>query len=159
VGRFGPPLAVMGAIFFLSAQPDLDSGLGIVDLLGRKLIHAAEFGLLFFLWLRAMRFRHAGIAVLIAVAYAATDEFHQTFVEGRHGTPVDWAIDSFGVAVAFLLTGGVRHATGRPGGRRRGRGGSDPAALGGDEDGLGAVDGAELPVDVVQVRADGARRE
>src|SRR4051794_41616432 len=34
-----------------------------------------------------------------------------------------------------------------------------PAALGRDEDGLGAVDRAELAVDVVQVRADRARRE
>src|SRR3954469_18063955 len=35
----------------------------------------------------------------------------------------------------------------------------EPAALGRDEDGLGAVDRAELAVDVVQVRADRARRE
>src|SRR4029077_11164462 len=34
-----------------------------------------------------------------------------------------------------------------------------PAALGRDEDGLGAIDGAELAVDVVQVRAHRARRE
>src|SRR2546429_3379026 len=34
-----------------------------------------------------------------------------------------------------------------------------PAALGGDQHGLGAVDGAELAVDVVQVGAHGARRE
>src|SRR5438105_5192477 len=34
-----------------------------------------------------------------------------------------------------------------------------PAALGGDQDGLGAVDSAELAVDVVQVGAHGARRE
>src|SRR5882757_5557748 len=34
-----------------------------------------------------------------------------------------------------------------------------PAALGGHEDGLRAVDRAELAVDVVQVRADRARRQ
>jgi VanZ family protein len=37
------------------------------------------------------------------LAYAATDEFHQSFVEGRHGTPVDWLIDAAGMAVAVLL--------------------------------------------------------
>src|SRR5579875_4006567 len=37
--------------------------------------------------------------------------------------------------------------------------GSQPAALGGDEDGLRAVDRAELAVDVVQMRAHRARRE
>src|SRR3954452_24438986 len=40
-----------------------------------------------------------------------------------------------------------------------GRAGLQPAALGSDEAGLGAVDRAELAVDVVQVRADRARRE
>src|SRR3954462_6595147 len=34
-----------------------------------------------------------------------------------------------------------------------------PAALGGDEDGMGAVDRAELAVDFVQVGADRARRQ
>jgi VanZ family protein len=31
-----------------------------------------------------------------------TDEYHQTFVEGRHGSPIDWAIDSAGAATAAL---------------------------------------------------------
>ena len=35
----------------------------------------------------------------------------------------------------------------------------DPAALGGDQDGLGAIHRAELAVDVVQMGANGARRE
>ena len=35
----------------------------------------------------------------MTVPYAATDEYHQTFVEGRHGTPVDWLIDTAGAAV------------------------------------------------------------
>src|SRR3954451_18682329 len=37
--------------------------------------------------------------------------------------------------------------------------GLEPAALGGHKDGLGAVDGSELAVDVVQVGAHGAGRE
>src|SRR5690348_10630349 len=43
--------------------------------------------------------------------------------------------------------------------RAAARRGLQPAALGRDEDGLGAVDRAELAVDVVQMRADGARRQ
>ena len=34
--RFGPPLALMGVIFFFSAQPDLSTGLGTWDLIVRK---------------------------------------------------------------------------------------------------------------------------
>ena len=46
LGRYLPPLALMAAIFVLSAQPDLGSGLGVVDLIGRKIVHMGEFALL-----------------------------------------------------------------------------------------------------------------
>jgi VanZ family protein len=99
------PLLLMAAIFFFSAQPDLNSGLGTIDLVGRKLIHFAQNALLAFLWWRVLRDhmsnRAAALtALLITSAYAATDEFHQTFVHGRHGSPVDWLIDTAGAALA-----------------------------------------------------------
>ena len=99
-----PPLVLMGVIFVLSAQPSLDSGLGLIDFAGRKLIHFGSYALLCFLWWRALRSvtnerRAVLLAFVLASGYAVTDEFHQTFVEGRHGTPVDWAIDSVGAAV------------------------------------------------------------
>jgi VanZ family protein len=96
-----PPLALMAVIFMLSAQPDLNSGLGTIDLIGRKIIHASEYALLTFLWWRALR--NIPLAAAIAIAYAATDEFHQRFVQGRHGTPVDIVIDALGVAIAAVL--------------------------------------------------------
>ena len=102
LGRYGPPLALMAAIFAFSAQPDLSSGLGTWDLVLRKLAHMAEFGLLWWLWLRALRFDRPLAAAAITIAYAATDEVHQTFVEGRHGTPVDVGVDAVGVALAWL---------------------------------------------------------
>jgi VanZ family protein len=103
LSRFAPPLLLMGLIFFLSAQPDLNSGLGTWDTVLRKLAHMAEFGLLWFLWWRALGYgNHFGPA-LIAVAYAITDELHQTTVEGRVGSPVDVLIDSAGVALAALV--------------------------------------------------------
>ena len=104
------PLGLMGVIFALSAQPSLDSGLGVVDLIGRKLIHFGEYALLCFLWWRALASvttprRAALLAFLVASAYAATDELHQTFVEGRHGNAVDWLIDSAGAALVALRLG------------------------------------------------------
>jgi VanZ family protein len=102
--RFLPPLLLMGIIFALSAQPDLNSGLGGWDTLLRKLGHMAEFGLLWLLWRRALG--QAGGLILpagITLAYAASDEWHQSYVEGRVGTPVDWAIDAVGVAIAIAL--------------------------------------------------------
>jgi VanZ family protein len=103
--RWLPPVVLMAVIFALSAQPDLSSGLGTIDLIGRKIVHAAEYALLCFLWWRALRdlLPHARAVLLaftLSVTYAATDELHQTFVEGRHGTPVDVGIDAAGAAVA-----------------------------------------------------------
>ena len=104
---WAPPLVLMAVIFLLSAQPSLDSGLGLADSIGRKLVHFAEYGLLAFLWARALRTRMearraALVALVIASLYAVTDEFHQTFVEGRHGSPLDWAIDTAGAATATV---------------------------------------------------------
>ncbi len=149
LGRYLPPLALMGLIFFLSAQPDLKTSLGLVDLILRKIVHTAEFGLLWCLWLRAFRYRAPWWAAAVTLGYAATDEVHQHFVHGRNGLPLDWAIDGIGVAVAFWLWTRARRRS-EP---------LDPAALGGDEDSLGAVDRTQLPIDVVQVGADGAGRQ
>ena len=98
----------MAAIFAFSAQPDLNSGLGAIDLIGRKIIHMSEYALLCFLWWRWLRTVIAPraapfVAFAIAIAYSATDEFHQHFVTGRHGTPVDVGIDAVGAAAAVLL--------------------------------------------------------
>jgi VanZ family protein len=102
-----PPLLVMAVIFALSAQPDLNSGLGVIDLIGRKVVHMSEYALLCFLWWRALRTavapqRAIALAFAITVAYACTDEIHQVSVHGRHGSPIDVGIDSLGAAIAAL---------------------------------------------------------
>lgn len=104
---WAPPLALMTLIFFFSQQPDLSSGLGVFDLIGRKIVHAAEYALLCALWWRALRgVTHPGRAIAaaaaISFAYAVSDETHQSFIEGRNGSPVDVAIDSVGIAAASL---------------------------------------------------------
>ena len=101
VSRFAPPLVLMGVIFFLSAQPDLNSGLGGWDTVLRKAAHMLEYALLWFLWWRALGYGSKLPAVVIALAYAATDELHQHFVDGRVGSPVDWLIDATGIALAI----------------------------------------------------------
>lgn len=103
-----PPLVLMGVIFFFSAQPDLNSGLGVADTILRKLAHVVEYALLALLWLRALRTRMdarraALVALVVTSLYAASDELHQSFVEGRHGSPLDWAIDTAAAATVTLL--------------------------------------------------------
>ncbi|MDO8185727.1 VanZ family protein [Conexibacter sp. JD483] len=101
----------MGLIYYLSAQPNLRTELGTIDLIGRKFVHMAEFGLLWLLWLRALGWsRGAAIAAaVIAIGWAIGDEYHQTFVDGRQGAPRDVLIDSAGVLIAVLLWYRVPH--------------------------------------------------
>lgn len=98
----------MAVIFVLSGQESLDTGLGRIDTLLRKLAHFGEYVLLCGLWWRALRAvladgRALVFAVAVASAYAATDEYHQSLVAGRHGTPVDWLIDTAGALAAAVL--------------------------------------------------------
>jgi VanZ family protein len=117
LGLWLPPLLLMALIFFFSAQPSLDSGLGVVDLVGRKLVHFAEYALLCFLWWRAFASvtspAHAALAaLLISSAYSVSDEYHQSFVDGRSGNALDWVIDTAGAALmALRLRAGLRRRT------------------------------------------------
>jgi hypothetical protein len=101
--RFAPPLALMGMIFFFSAQPHLGTDLGTLDLILRKIAHMVLFGSLWFLWWRALGRHRLGMSIAIALAYAAFDEYHQTFVEGRSGNVWDVMIDAAGIGLAGLV--------------------------------------------------------
>jgi VanZ family protein len=92
------PVALWAALIFgLSSIPDLGTGLGGWDLVLRKLAHMTEYAVLGFLLLRAIGREIPAVA--IGVAYAVTDEVHQSFVEGRHGAWYDVALDAAGVLV------------------------------------------------------------
>jgi VanZ family protein len=96
-----PVVAWAALIFVLSAQPDLSTGLGTWDLVLRKLAHLAEYAILGALLLRAVVERVP--ALVAGVAYAVSDEIHQTFVAGRQGSVLDVLIDSAGVVIGILV--------------------------------------------------------
>jgi VanZ family protein len=96
-----PVIAWAGLIFALSSIPALNSGLGTWDDVLRKCAHVTEYAILGFLLLRAIG--HEWLALLVGIAYAATDELHQHFVAGRHGSPVDVLIDTVGLLIGTLL--------------------------------------------------------
>ncbi|MHB8641654.1 MAG: VanZ family protein [Gaiellaceae bacterium] len=98
--RWLPVVVWAVVIFALSSIPHLSSGLGTWDYALRKGAHMTEYAILSVLLVRALE--RAVPAFVLGVLYAASDEFHQTFVRGRHGTPVDVAIDSAGVALGLL---------------------------------------------------------
>jgi VanZ family protein len=88
-------------IFALSSIPHLGTGLGTWDTVLRKGAHVTEYAILGLLLLRAVGRELP--AFLIGVAYAITDEMHQHFVQGRHASPVDVAIDSAGILLGIVL--------------------------------------------------------
>lgn len=84
----------------------------------RKAAHMTEYGILAWLCWRALRrpvrgdvrpwsWRIAGCALLAVVLYAATDEWHQSFVPNRTGALLDVMIDTAGgvagLGVVWLL--------------------------------------------------------
>lgn len=77
----------------------------------RKTAHMTEYAILGFLLVGAManpRRRSQSIflmAFLVAVLYAASDEFHQYFVPGRACRLTDVGFDSAGAAVGVLVGG------------------------------------------------------
>ena len=98
------PVVVWAAVIFaFSSIPSLSSGLGVWDLVLRKLAHMAEYAILGALLLRALERPLAAFAA--AVAYAATDEVHQHFVRGRHASALDVGIDAAGVALGIVAVG------------------------------------------------------
>src|SRR5262249_58399703 len=73
------------------------------EIVARKLGHVSGYLLLTLLWAWALQGavrRPILIAVAISLAYACSDEYHQTFVRGRTGTPVDVGVDAIGIAIA-----------------------------------------------------------
>jgi len=96
-----PVVAWAAVIFAFSSVPHLGTGLGTWDTVLRKGAHVTEYAVLGALLYRAL-VREA-IALAAGIAYAATDELHQHFVQGRHASPADVAIDAVGVALGMLV--------------------------------------------------------
>jgi VanZ family protein len=96
-----PVVAWAGVIFVLSSIPSLSSGLGTWDLILRKAAHVVEYAMLGALLYRALG--REEVALATGIAYAASDELHQHYVNGRHASAVDVAIDAVGVAIGMLV--------------------------------------------------------
>lgn len=77
----------------------------------RKVVHATVYFVLALLLLSLSRFTFGSkkyllsciITILLCFVFALTDEYHQTFVDGRTGQMLDVFIDIAGACVAVLL--------------------------------------------------------
>jgi hypothetical protein len=111
-------LAYMGGIFWLSSLPaSRVAALGIpAELIG--LAHVLLFAGLGSVTLLAVTGRtvpRVALAVALALGFALTDEWHQTFVPGRVFSLVDLGSDALGIAIGVgLMLLGQAAATLRP---------------------------------------------
>jgi VanZ family protein len=94
------PLALMAVIFYLSAQPSVGPELPAWT---RIVAHFTEYLVLTSLWIWALGLKAIPAAAAISLLYAVSDEFHQSFVEGRDADPLDVLTDAAGIAAACLL--------------------------------------------------------
>jgi VanZ family protein len=121
--RWGPALLMMALIFAASSLPSGQvPSFGLWDVLVKKGSHMAGFGLLAVAYLHALAngrrvsVQRGLLAVAGAGLYALTDEYHQSFVGGRHPSLADVLIDTGGAAAAAALAALIqtRARPGRP---------------------------------------------
>lgn len=111
IPRWLPAVVLMIAIFIFSSTSSSDlPDYGFWDTLVKKGGHATGYALLalsYWYWL-GFDPKKDWLAWLLAVLYAASDEFHQSFTPGRHPSPLDVLIyDNLGALLAMLLGGWV----------------------------------------------------
>ena len=104
IGLWLPVVAFMVALFVVSAQSVPSAAPQVWD----KLLHAIAYAVFGFFCLRAT---HGGVtglrpgpvlaARMLSLGYAAFDEWHQSWVPGRHPSVAGWVADLVGVALAL----------------------------------------------------------
>jgi len=98
-----------GVIFGFSSLPiNKETEFSWIDFIIKKTAHVVEYGILFWLLVRAWTNKSFEIkpkmviyAFIICILYALSDEWHQTFVPGREGTLRDVGFDTIGVFLSF----------------------------------------------------------
>ena len=106
IKRWLPSILMMALIFGFSSIPSREMPrFGAFDFSVKKLGHALGYGLLALAYLRGLGGKRPWLAWLMAVIFAATDEFHQSFIPGRNPSLVDvFFFDGIG-ALAGLWVG------------------------------------------------------
>jgi VanZ family protein len=112
-----PVFVWMGIILAMSSrQRIVISDAQTVNFLFFKTLHILEYGVLFALTRRAMKYgsstaeKNAEILAFFIVAlFAVSDEFYQRFVPTREGTLRDVIIDCLGALLAWILIKHSKH--------------------------------------------------
>lgn len=116
--RWAPAVLVMAVIFALSSTSSRElPNFGFWDTLVKKGGHFFGYAILASAYLYALSNRGSRpgvrtflLAFALAILYAVSDEYHQSFVPGRHPSWVDaFVIDGSGAALALWITSLVQN--------------------------------------------------
>ena len=106
--RYGPVIAASIGLFLLSHQPNLrppELGFEWQDKLYHAIAYACYGGTI--AWaVRASAIRRAAWIVVAGALFAASDEWHQSFVQGRFAEVADFLADVIGLLCTAAITWG-----------------------------------------------------
>lgn len=110
-----PSLLLMAIIFILSSQSDIPGPPDpLLNRIFKKSAHAIGYGMLAISYARALAgsgVRQAvPLALCFAILYGISDEWHQTFVPNRFGSPFDVLIDTTGASIGLYVWQRTRRA-------------------------------------------------
>ena len=102
IKRWGPVFIWAGLIFGLSSMPTLPKvGFLWWDFAAKKSAHMLEYAMLMYLLIRARL--PWSKALMLGIAYAVSDEIHQSFVLGRTSKLTDVGFDTMGMLLSLQL--------------------------------------------------------
>ncbi len=108
---WAPVIVWMAIIFLLSSRQRIEiSSEHVVNFVFFKALHMIEYAVLFLLSYRAvnntLKRKNAVnpfiLAIVLTMAYAISDELHQSFVPTREGKARDVIIDALGAILAWV---------------------------------------------------------
>src|SRR5215207_4888460 len=109
ISKWLPALFMMMVIFLMSARTSSElPNFDWADTIVKKAGHMVGYAVLALLYWRAfdLKKEKRWVAWILAISYAVTDEFHQSFVPGRHPSPWDIVVfDNLGSLISLWLAG------------------------------------------------------
>jgi VanZ family protein len=113
ISKWLPAVFVMLVIYLLSARPPSELPyFAWADPIVKKGGHVIGYAILVYFYWKAFDFNEKKVwhAWALAVLYAITDEFHQSFVPGRYSSVWDVLIfDNLGVLISLWITNRYRN--------------------------------------------------
>ncbi|MFC1627173.1 VanZ family protein [Patescibacteria group bacterium] len=108
--RLWVPVMIWAGVIFSFSSMRINGNVEFswTDFVVKKTAHVIEYAVLYWLLFRAISLKgkfierkYFAVTLVIAIFYALSDEWHQTFVPGREGTLRDVGFDTLGMLMSI----------------------------------------------------------